>query len=94
MSVERETRSSALSADTSAEAEHLMFEHYGRLAPHEKIRIMCELGDLVEHSALRGIRERHPGADEHEVRLRLFALRHGADLARRVFGWDPEVEGW
>ena len=71
-----------------------MFDHYRRLAPHEKVRIMCDLGELVEYSARRGIRERHPSAGERDVRMRLFALRYGADLAREVWGWDPRVEGW
>lgn len=88
------SRGGALTADTSRAAEEHLFEHYRRLEPWEKVRIMCELGALVEAAARRGIRERHVGATEREVRLRLAALRHGADLVRRVWDWDPDVEGW
>lgn len=83
-----------LSADTSPEAEALQFEHYRTLEPWQKVRIMCELGTLMETVARRGIRERHTTAGEHEIRLRLAALRLGPELVQRVWGWDPEVEGW
>ena len=92
--MERDCPNPALSADTSRDAERLLFEHYGTLEPWEKVRIMCELGALMEDLSKRSIRERYPEATEREVNLRFAALRFGPDLVRRVWGWDPSVEGW
>ena len=41
-----------------------------------------------------GVRLRHPLAGEHELDLRTFALRLGREWLVRVYGWDPEVQGW
>jgi hypothetical protein len=55
------------------------------------MRALCR---AAESLAIEGIRHRHPRASEREIRLRLAALRYGEDTMRRVFGWDPSVEGW
>jgi len=44
--------------------------------------------------ALAGIRARYGEIPEHEAKLRLASLWLGRDTMVRVFGWDPEVEGY
>jgi len=39
------------------------------------------------------LRGQYPADDARRLRLRLAALRYGDALVKRVFGWDPEVEG-
>lgn len=82
------------SPDTSREAERLQFEHYARLEPWEKMRIVEELTRTAEGVAEVGIRERYPDANDEEVRLRLASLKYGRDLMVKFFGWDPDVKGW
>ena len=41
-----------------------------------------------------GVRSRYPDVDDHEVRLRVFALRLGRELMVKVYDWDPAIEGW
>lgn len=80
--------------DTSLAAERYLFERYARMEVHEKIEVVLGLNRLADEVALEGIRARHSEASDDECRLRLFAMKHGRDLALRAFGWDPEAEGW
>ena len=82
------------SPDTSPEVDRRIFERYSRLAPWEKVRIMDDLRRTADGLAIVGIRRRHPNADEKEIRLRLAALKYGAEITRKFLGWDPDVEGW
>ena len=82
------------SEDTTRQVERMMFDHYARLAPWEKIRIIEDLNRTADGAAIVGIRKRHPDANDDEVRLRLAALKYGRDLTLKFMGWDPHVEGW
>lgn len=77
-------------SDTSPDAERLRLDLYRRMPPEEKWRRVDDLTRLAHGAALAGLRARHPGADEHELLLRLAALRLGADLVARVYGWRPD----
>jgi hypothetical protein len=44
--------------------------------------------------AVAGIRLRHPNAPEREIRMRLAALWIDREVMIRVFGWDPQSEGY
>jgi hypothetical protein len=59
--------------------------------PAERLRQAGELTDAVLHLAVLGIRQRHPRADELEVRVRLAELLHGREVARRLFGAHPAL---
>jgi hypothetical protein len=82
------------SPDTSPEAERILIEAYRRMPPWEKARRLTELVRAVEELARVGVLERHPDANEEEIRLRLIALRLDADTMVRVFHWDPAREGY
>ncbi|MFL5357642.1 hypothetical protein [Archangium sp.] len=59
--------------------------------PAERLRQAGELTDAVRHLALLGIRQRHPEADELEVRVRLAELLYGRLVACRLFGNHPAL---
>ncbi len=84
----------AQSADTSEEIDRIMIEHYRALGPEGRLHLACELGRAADLVATSGIRSRHPGATEEEVRMRLLALKHGPELTISFFGWDPAIRGW
>jgi hypothetical protein len=44
---------------------------------------------MVRALAEAGIRQRHPGASEGEVRQRVVARLYGRETARRLFGEIP-----
>jgi hypothetical protein len=81
-------------SDTSGEAEVLMVDRLRSMSARERIDQVAALNDACEQMAIAGVRSRHPSADEHEVWLRVVALRLGRDLMVAVYGWDPAVEGW
>jgi len=82
------------SVDTDESTDRLMIERYRRMTPADRLQCVVDLNRLVEDLAIAGIRSRHPRADDREVFLRLAALRLGRDITRRVYDWDPAVEGW
>jgi hypothetical protein len=82
------------SRDTSSDVDRLLVERWRRMPPWRKLEIAGELSDACRELARAGIRQRHPGASEREVHLRLAALSLDRDTMVRVFAWDPEAEGY
>jgi len=85
---------SLFSADTRPEAARVLLEGYRRMTPAEKVARVIDLSRATGQLAEARIRAQYPTATDREVRLRLAALRLGRDTMVRVFGWDPEWEGW
>jgi hypothetical protein len=84
-----------LSEDTSPEAEELLLERFRHMEPREKLRRISDLNQAVEEMAAARIRAQYgPDLSERELRLRLAALRLDRSTMIRLFGWDPEIEGY
>jgi hypothetical protein len=49
-----------------------------------------KLSRAVRELAIAGIRQRHPEADEQEVRVRLTVRLYGRAAATRLFGTVPD----
>jgi hypothetical protein len=83
------------SADTPPDIEEIVLERYRQMTPQEKIAIVQDLNRTAMLMALAGIRMRH-GSDlsEQELRLRLAALWLDRETMIKVYGWDPEIEGY
>jgi len=81
-------------SDTSPEAEKVLIELYRRMPAWQKLRQVSELTRAVQELALCDIRRRHPQADEREQKLRLASRWLRAETMRKVYGWDPEKEGY
>ena len=83
------------SPDTSPEIEEMVMERYRQMTPQEKIAIIQGLNRTAMLMALAGIRMRHgPDLSERELQLRLAALWLDRETMIKVYGWDPEVEGY
>ena len=83
-----------LSADTSPDVERILIEGYRRMSPAEKLERVWAMNRAVRQMALARIRSQYPDAPEREHRLRLAALWLPRDTMIRVFGWDPDVQGY
>ena len=81
-------------SDTSPEAERVLIELYRRMPAWQKLRQVSQLTRAVQKLAMCDIRRRHPHADEREQQLRLASRWLDAETMRRVFGWDPDREGY
>ncbi len=77
-------------SDTSPEAEAMLYELLRRASPARKLEMVGELNATVRLLAMAGLRQRHPQADEAELRRRLADLLLGPELARRAYGPLPE----
>ena len=60
------------------------------MPPERRLEAAMRLGQAVRELALAGIRARHPGAGEDELRVRLTVRLYGRDTARRLFGRVPD----
>jgi hypothetical protein len=62
----------------------------GALSGERRLAIAAQLTEGVRAMAEAGLRSRHLGASDGEIRCRLAALLYGRDAARRIFGSVPD----
>ncbi len=79
--------------DTSPKAAERYLELLRATPPVERLRIAAGLSVATKRLAIAGIRQRHPDADEAEVRRRLALLLYGEEAAARIARSDREREG-
>ncbi len=82
-------------SDTNPEIEAILIEGYRRMTPRRKLECVIAMNRALRDLAAARIRAQY-GQDipERELRLRLASLYHDRDTMVKVFGWDPEVEGY
>jgi hypothetical protein len=80
--------------DTSKEAEQVYLKLLRDAPLWRKAEMVNSLTRACQEMAAAGIRLRHPGASEEEVRMRLAALWLSRESMIRVFHWDPAREGY
>lgn len=80
--------------DIDPETELVLIEIARRTPMWKKFRQVGALNRMCRAFAMAGIRQRYPGASEQEVRRRLAAVLFDRETVVKVFGWDPDVEGY
>jgi Rv0078B-related antitoxin len=85
---------SLFSADTRPAVARLLIEGYRRMTPIEKLKRACDLSQATRQMAASRIRRMYPDAGDRQIRLRVASLTLGRETMVRVFGWDPDKEGW
>jgi hypothetical protein len=80
--------------DTDPETERLLTELARPTPVWKKFRQVGALNQMCRAFAKAGIRRRYPEANEEEVRRRLAAVLFDRETVVKVFGWDPDVEGY
>ena len=81
--------------DTSPEVENRLVEGYRQMAPARKLAAVGALNRALENLATARIRATYgPALSDHELHLRLAALRLDRETMIRVFHWDPEEHGY
>ena len=83
---------STLFPDTSPEAEAVLLDLLRRAPAWRKLEMVAEMNETVRTLALSGLRSRHPGAPEEELRRRLADILLGPELAERAYGPLPGQE--
>jgi hypothetical protein len=79
-----------MTADTDPRSLARYRERLRALGPAGRLEIAAGLSRGVRDLAEAGVRRRHPGASEEEIRCRLAALLYGREVAARLFGRVPE----
>ncbi len=64
------------------------------MTPAEKLARVRALNNAVLEMAAARIRKQYGNVDEDELRLRLAALWLDRETMVRLFGWDPEQNGY
>ena len=82
------------SPDTDPRVEKVLCDLAARMTAAEKMAAMKSMWRLHMRLSVSGLRIRYPEAGNEEIRKRLCAILHGRDISMRVFGWDPELEGY
>lgn len=81
------------SDDTHPAAHAVQLALLRSLSPGQRMAMTSRIRAGAEAMAEARLRATYPDDDDRRIRLRLAALRYGDDLMRRIFDWDPEVEG-
>ena len=87
-------RKRATVLDTDPETERLLIELSRNRPIWKQFRQVGALNRMTRAFAMAGIRQRYPEATEDEVRRRLAAVLFDRETVIKVFGWDPEIEGY
>jgi len=66
--------------DTPPEIEERLREHYARLTPSERLRLVGSMYDAALTLMKAGIRQQHPEITESDLRGELFKRLHGDDF--------------
>jgi hypothetical protein len=80
-------------SDTHPRIEAMMVQACRQMTPAEKLARVQALNEGVLQMAAARIRRQYEPASERELRLRVAALWLDDETMRRVFDWDPEVQG-
>jgi len=82
------------SPDTDSDVHAQVLARLRAMTPTDKARIVATLTKQCDALATAGIKERHPGASDDEIRMRLGVLRAGPELMLAAFGWDVREHGY
>ena len=75
-----------MALDTHSTVERVQIDLMRATPVWRKMDLLAQLNQTARLFALSGLRRRHPGATEQEIRRRLADLVLGAELAERVYG--------
>ena len=81
-------------SDTTPEISERVVQRWREMSAFEKLALVDELNQTCATLATAGVRQRHPDADEREVRTRVLALSVDRELMVAAYDWDPHVEGY
>lgn len=77
---------SAIYTDTDPRIEELQIKLLREIPAWRKMEMFAELNTAARTLAYIGLRQRHPQADELEIRRRFVTLLYGEDFTKKVFG--------
>lgn len=80
--------------DTTPEAEAILLAGYRKMPAWKKLQCVVDLNLSLKALQLAHIKEKHPNADEYELKMRLASRWLEPELMKEAFGWDVEEKGY
>jgi hypothetical protein len=81
-------------SDTHPLIEQRVIDGLRKMTPAQKLARVQALNNAVLQMAAARIRKQYGDVDNNEMRLRLAALWLDRKTMVRLFGWDPEKNGY
>jgi hypothetical protein len=78
--------------ETSQEAHDFQIRGYRRMEAGQKAELVAELSVAMRDVAREGIRQRHPGYGDDEVKRALVVLLYRRETERRLWPDDEQRE--
>lgn len=72
-------------SDTTAEAHQIQLDIFRRMGPHNRLQKALELTELSRQLLAQGVRQRHPGYSEEEIRLAVIRYQLPEELFLQAF---------
>ena len=73
-------------SDTHPEIEAFQIQLLREAPSWRKVNMLGQMFQTMKELAYQGLRQRHPDADENELRRRLAGVILGEELAEQVYG--------
>ena len=83
-----------LFADTDEATERKLIELTRQMPDEKKLRILFSQIETGRQLALAGLKNRYPKALQEELKKRYAALVLDRETVMKIYGWDPEKEGY
>jgi len=90
----RKFKLKALLPDTHPEAERVLIRYLRKAPAWQKCQQVSEMIKTLRQLSLAGLRIRYPKESDKELHRRLAALWLSREFVIKVYGWDPEKEGY
>jgi len=78
------------SPDTSPEAERVLIELLRQTPPWRRLQLADRMSSTARQLCLAGLRSRHPGMSEANLRRRFADIHLGSELAAKAYGPSPK----
>ncbi|MDI6793044.1 MAG: hypothetical protein QME81_09285 [bacterium] len=82
------------SPDTDPKAEKVLIELIRKAPVWRRLEMVSDLVKTGRTFSMIGLESRYPHASEEELRRRMAALWLDREIVIKVYGWDPEIEGY
>ena len=87
-----------LMTDTTPEAKQVLLNMLRDTPGWRKLQMVGDMQETARMLMIAGLRQRHPHADETEIRRRFADMWLGKELAEEVYGplpdgWEPTYDG-
>ena len=83
-----------LFADTDEATERKLIELTRAMSDEKRLNLLFSMIETGRQLSLAGLKSRYPQASQEELKKRYAALVLDRETVMKIYGWDPEKEGY